>query len=141
MSPPIAYLTFNGNCAEAMQFYAQVLDARLPRVLTYGESPMASDTPTDKRGLVLHARLKMPGGGMLWGQDHMSPTGAPYPGIHGVSVALSYDTVEEAQRRFALLGVGGQITAPMAKVFWAEAFGMLTDRFGVPWIINSRMKL
>lgn len=141
MSHPIAYLTFNGNCADAMHFYAQVLDARLPRVLTYGESPLAGDTPTDKRNLVLHARLKLPGGGLLFGQDHLSAAGEPYPGIHGVSVVLLFDTVDEAQRRFTLLGVGGHITRPMAKAFWADASGVLTDRFGVPWIINSRMKL
>lgn len=131
-----AYLGFNGRCAEAMRFYAQVLDARIETLLTVRDSPMAGDSPPEVLDQVMHAFLVGPGFSLMGG-DAM---GMPYQGVHGVSMTLIYDTVEEAERRFAALAEGGTVTMPMAESFWATRFGMLTDQFGVPWIVNGGMK-
>lgn len=131
-----AYLSFDGRCAEAMRFYAQALDARIETLLTVRESPMAADSPPEVQDQVMHAYLVGPGFSLMAG-DAM---GMPWQGVHGVAMTLNYDTVEEATRRFAALAEGGTVTMPLAESFWAQAFGMLTDRFGVPWIVNGGMK-
>lgn len=131
-----AYLSFDGRCAEAMRFYAQALDARIETLLTVRESPMAADSPPEVQDQVMHAYLVGPGFTLMAG-DAM---GMPYQGVHGVTMTLNYDSVDEAARRFAALAEGGTVTMPLAESFWAQTFGMLTDRFGVPWIVNGGMK-
>jgi len=131
-----AYLSFDGRCAEAMRFYAQALDARIETLLTVRQSPMAADSPPEVQDQVMHAYLVGPGFSLMAG-DAM---GMPWQGVHGVAMTLNYDTVDEATRRFAALAEGGTVTMPLAESFWAQTFGMLTDRFGVPWIVNGGMK-
>jgi len=67
--------------------------------------------------------------------------GQPYEGMHGFTVALVYDNVPDAKRVFDALAEGGKVTMPWGKTFWAEGFGMLTDRFGTPWMINGQMTM
>ena len=137
MPHPIAYLAFDGNCAEAVRFYEKALDARLEILMSGADSPMAKDIPKEFAHRIIHARLALPGGGLLYAGD--APAQVPYPGIKGVSLALNYDTVEEARRVFDALSAGGQVTMPMQAAFWAKAWGMLVDRFGTPWIVNGEM--
>jgi PhnB protein len=134
---PIAYLSFDGNCAEAMRFYEKVLGGQL-FVLTAGASPMADQTPPELRDKVMHAALTLPSGGQLYAGDHWP--GQAYEGIKGVTLTLNYDTVAEAQRIFDALSAGGKVTMPMSESFWAKTFGMLTDRYGCPWIVNGESK-
>ena len=136
MPQPIPYLAFNGNCADAMRFYAKVLDAKL-EMLTYGQSPMASQTPPEALNRVMHARLAISGNGELYAGDN--PPNMPYQGIHGVGLTLNYDTVESAERVFNALAEGGTVTTPCGPTFWAKRFGMVTDKFGCPWIVNGEM--
>jgi PhnB protein len=65
----------------------------------------------------------------------------PFQGIRGASVTLNFDSVAEAKGVFDKLGVGGKVGMPMAPSFWARSFGMLTDRFGTPWIVNGELLL
>jgi PhnB protein len=134
---PIAYLSFDGNCTEAMRFYETVLGGPL-FVLTAGASPIAEQTPPEMRDKVMHASLTLPGGGVLFAGDHWP--GTPYEGIKGVALTLNFDTVDEARRIFERLSAGGTVTMPINEAFWAKAFGMLTDRFGCPWVVNGEMK-
>jgi PhnB protein len=129
------YLFFDGNCADAMRFYERTLGGKL-QLMTHGESPMAAQTPPGSADRILHARLELDGR-LLMASDSM--VGQPYGGMKGFSLSLIYPTVDEAQRMFAALAEGGQITMPIAKTFWAEAFGMLVDRFGTPWMVNGGM--
>lgn len=137
MPHPIAYLGFNGNCAEAMRFYERALGGKLEVMMTHGESPMADHCPPESRDRILHARLALPGGGLLMAGD--CPSSMPYDGIKGVSLTLNYDTVAEAGRVFAALVEGGTVTMAMQPAFWAKAWGMLVDRFGTPWIVNGEL--
>jgi PhnB protein len=105
--------------------------------MTNGESPMAEHFPPDTHGRVLHARLALPGGGVLMAGD--CPGHLPYEGVKGVTLTLNYETVAEANRAFDALAAGGTVTMPMQPAFWARSWGMLVDRFGTPWIVNGEL--
>ena len=135
MPQPIAYLSFDGNCADAMRFYAKVLPGTLEAMMTNAETPMAEMMPKGAGDRIMHAALALDGDGHLYAGD--CPPGVPYGGISGVMLALTYDSVAEATRVFDALADGGRVTMPMAPTFWAKAFGMVTDRFGTPWGING----
>lgn len=136
MPQPIPYLAFDGNCAEAMRFYAKVLDGKLD-LMTFGQSPMADQTPKDAINRIMHARLALADNGFLYAGD--CPPQMPYQGIHGVSITLNYDAVAQAERAFKALADGGKVTMPFGATFWAKGFGMLTDKFGCPWLVNGEM--
>ena len=137
MPHPIAYLAFDGNCAEAMRFYEQVLGGKLEVLMSGADSPMADQIPKEFAHRIIHARLALPGGGMVFAGD--APAHVPYEGIKGVSLVLNYDTVAEAQAVFGQLAAGGQVTMPMQPAFWAKSWGMLVDRYGTAWIVNGEL--
>lgn len=132
------YLIFDGNCAQAMRFYENVLGAKLEALMTFGESPGCENMAADVKGRIMHARLTIDGHPLM-ASDGL-PEHGPWKGFHNVSLALTYATTDEAQRIFAALADGGQVRMPMQPTFWADAFGMLTDRFGLEWMVNGAMK-
>ena len=134
MPQPIPYLAFNGNCAEAVRFYERALGAKLEKLISGADSPMAEHIPEASRHRILHARLALDDGGLLYAGDCNEQM--PYEGIKGVSITLNYDTTARAEAVFAALGEGGQIVMPLQPAFWAKTWGMLVDRFGTPWIVN-----
>ena len=137
------YMSFPGTTREVFAFYEQALGARIVAMMRYADMPEqpASDAGCGDAGArptgdaIMHACLAIPGGAMLMAGD--VPPGLPDTGIHGVMLALQYDTVDEAASAFDALGRGGTVTMPMAPAFWAKSFGMLTDRFGVSWAVNG----
>ena len=135
MTQAIAYLVFDGTCAEAMRFYERALGGTIDVMMSGADSPIAAQMPKEFAHRILHARLVLPGGGMLYGGD--SPAHIPYEGIKGVSITVDFATVAEAEKAFAALAEGGQVTMPMQSAFWAKRWGMLTDRFGTPWNVNG----
>ena len=137
MPQPIAYLSFNGNCADAMRFYERALGGKLEKLMSGADSPMAGQMPKEFAHRILHARLVLPDGGLLFAGD--CPANLPYDGIKGVSIALNYATTAEAEKIFNALVEGGQVTMPMQPAFWAKAWGMLVDKFGTPWIVNGEL--
>jgi PhnB protein len=136
MPQPIPYLAFNGQCAEAMRFYQRVLGGKLG-MMSNAQSPMAAQCPPEHLDRIIHARLELDGGVFIYAGD--CPPGMPYQGIHGVGVALNYDKVAQAESIFKALSEGGKVTMPFSEAFWARRFGMFTDRFGCPWIINGEL--
>lgn len=136
MLQPIPYLAFDGQCAEAMRFYAKVLGGKLG-IMTNGQSPFANKCSPEHLDRVMHARLDLDGGVSLYAGD--CPPGMPYGGIQGVSLALNFDSVAKAEQIFNALAEGGKITMPFGDTFWAKKFGMVTDRFGCHWIVNGEL--
>lgn len=132
MSAVDPYIFFDGNCADAMRFYERVLGAQA-EIMTGDQAPPGQIDPK-YAGQVMHARLALPGGRSLMASDVM---GQPYEGMKGFALSLGYDDVAEARRVFDALSEGGQVQMPLDKTFWAEAFGMLTDRFGTPWMVSG----
>lgn len=130
------YLTFDGTCAEAMRFYERTLGGKLEFMMSHAESPMAAQTPPGNADRIMHARLALTDR-ILMASDSMA--GQPYDGMHGFSLSLIFPSADEAKQVFDALADGGQVTMPLQKMFWAEAFGSLIDRFGTPWMVNGGM--
>jgi PhnB protein len=137
MSQLETYLTFNGNCAEAMRFYERTLGGKIETMMTHAESPMAAQASAADKNRIMHATIVIDGR-RLMASDSMA--GRPYAGMHGFSLSLGYPTAAEAKRVFDALAAGGQVQMPVDKTFWAEAFGMLVDRFGTPWMVSGGMQ-
>jgi PhnB protein len=136
MPIPDTYLFFNGNCAEAMRFYETTLGGKIETLLTYGQAPQPERCPAGSQERIMHASLTLDGR-VLMAAD--TPAGQPNPGMHGFALSLNYATPAEALRTFDALADGGKVTMPMEKTFWAESFGMLTDRFGTSWMVSGGM--
>ena len=126
------YLTFNGNCAEAFRLYEKVLGGKIDSLMTHRESPIADQVPADWGDRVLHARLVV-GDTVLMASD--SPP-QHYTKPSGLHVSLQLEDPVEADRIFYALADQGSVILPIDKTFWAERFGMLVDRFDIPWMIN-----
>ena len=131
------YLMFDGNCAQAMRFYERVIGGKLEPLLQFSEMPEpCADLPAGGGDRIAHACLALDGA-LLMASDTMP--GQPYEGMKNFSVALTFPTPDAARVVFDALAEGGQVTMPLGKTFWAEAFGMVTDRFGTPWMVNGGM--
>lgn len=133
MSTLQPYVFFNGNCAEAMRAYEKILGGELS-LMTVGESPDAQQFGPEAAQRILHGSLDFGDDALLLASDWMDSS--PYKGVHGTALSLTYETKAEAARVFNALAEGGQVTMPLEKTFWSEAFGMLVDRFGVSWMIG-----
>ncbi|HTD13008.1 MAG TPA: VOC family protein [Steroidobacteraceae bacterium] len=131
------HLHFNGNCGEAFKAYADTLGGEIAFSLTYGEAPGAEKAPPELRNKIIHARLDL-GGQFLTGCD--VPPGT-FQAPQGFNVLASIAKLDEAERAFKTLSQGGTVTMHFAETFWAKGFGMCTDRFGIPWMINCEKPL
>jgi PhnB protein len=126
------YLTFNGNCEQAFKFYAEILGGKIEMMMNHAESPMADQVPADWRKKIIHARMTI-GDKVLMGSD------APpdrYEKAQGFSISLTMDKPSDAERMFKALSSGGIVQMPLQKTFWSAAFGVLVDRFGIPWMVS-----
>lgn len=126
------HLGFNGNCNEAMNFYATTFGGAINFTMTWAESPMCDQVGPEFQDKIMHQSLTV-GGTLLMGAD--APPGR-FQTAQGIVVSIAVDTPEDADRVFAALSEGGSITMPIQETFWARRFGMCTDRFGIPWMVN-----
>ncbi|MBA3914123.1 MAG: VOC family protein [Acidobacteriales bacterium] len=125
------YLMFDGQCQEAFRFYEKCFRGKM-EFMTNGQSPMAKDVPPDQQDRVLHARL-------TFGENVLMASDAPperYLKPQGFSVSLQLKDIKEGERIFQELAEDGSVLMPFQETFWAPRFGMVTDRFGIPWMIN-----
>lgn len=132
-----SYLFFDGNCGEAMRFYEKTLGGKIEMSMTYGESPDPQHGAAGSKDRIMHTSLLIDGR-RLMASD--TPPDQPARGMQGFALSLNYPTAEEARRIFNALADGGKATMPFDKTFWAEGFGMLTDRFGTPWMVGGGMQ-
>jgi PhnB protein len=126
------YVHFNGQCEEAFKFYEQLLGGQIVDMRTYADMPAMGHLPAELGPKIVHARMLI-GDTVLMGSD------APPERFHtpqGFSVSLMVETAEEAERVFHGLEEGAAIIMPIEETFWAIRFGMLVDRFGIPWMVN-----
>ena len=126
------YLTFNGDCAAAFKLYEKVLGGKVIMSQTFGESPAKETVPPEWHNRVMHVHLEV-GKSALMGSDAPPPH---YSKPQGTSVSISLPSMTDAQRIFNALAEGGTVTMPFEKTFWSPGFGMLTDRYGTPWMVN-----
>jgi PhnB protein len=128
----IPYLSFKGECEAAFKFYEQCLGARLGQVFRYGGSPMAGEVPADWSEKIMHGSVTI-GDVMLNGGD-VAPDRYEEP--RGFSLSIQISSTDDAERIFRDLATNGKVVMPLAQTFWAARFGMVVDRFGIPWLIN-----
>ena len=126
------YLNFDGQCEAAFKFYERCLGGKIVAMMTFGETPMAQQTPAASHGRIAHVRL-MVGDTVLMGSD--GPPGSDTRAT-GFYVNIGVDDPAEAERVFGALAEGGTVQMPIQETFWALRFGMFVDRFGTPWMIN-----
>ncbi len=126
------YLNFNGQCAEAFRFYERVLGGKIVMMQTHGETPMKEHVPPDWQDKVIHVRLEV-GKQAIMGSDAPQEHYAAPQGLH---VSISLPSRADGERIFNELAAGGRVTMPFEKTFWAAGIGMVTDRFGTPWMVN-----
>jgi PhnB protein len=129
---PCINLTFDGRCEAAFKFYERCLGGEIAFMLTWGDSPMAKDAPPGWGGKILYARLAL-GDTALTGGDVPPQT---YQRPRGISVMLSVDDADDAERLFRALSENGIVNTALQKTFWALRYGGVTDQFGIPWEIN-----
>ena len=127
------HVSFGGQCQEAFQFYERCLGGKILTMLTYGDSPMAGQVPPEWRGKILHATLTIADAIVLYGADVIPEQFQPPKGFH---LAVNVKDSAAAERIFQALSEGGTVQMPLQKTFWAQRFGVLTDRFGISWEIN-----
>ncbi|HEY2918511.1 MAG TPA: VOC family protein [Candidatus Binatia bacterium] len=131
------YLTFNGQCEAAFKFYEQCLGGKIVAMVAHAGTPAEEHVPAEWRNKILHARLIV-GDEVLMGSD------APpdrYEEAKGFSVTLGVDDPVDAERIFYALAEKGTVRMPLQQTFWALRFGMLVDRFGIPWMVNCEQAI
>lgn len=124
-----AYLIFNGNCREAMEFYAKNLGAEL-QMMPFSEAP---GTPNEAKDRIIHARMAK-GEAVLMASDNMP--GMPFTQGNSYWVSVDCDSLAEIERLFPAFSEGGKVSMPLQDTFWNARFGMLTDKYGVNWMFN-----
>ncbi len=129
------YLSFKDNAREAMEFYQSVFGGELT-LSTFAEFG-GMGVPDDEGHHIMHGQLTTPGGLTLMGADTPSHMGYEAPSGAGISISVSGDDDDELDRYWAGLSEGGSVTVPFEAAPWGDRFGMLTDRFGVDWMVNS----
>ncbi len=126
------YLNFNGDCATAFRFYEKHLGGQIVAMMPYAGSPMEKEMPEEFHDKIMHARLML-GDQALMGSDEIC---GDYTAPHGFHIALNPTDPVEAERVFTALAENGTVRMPLQETFWAVRFGMLTDQFGIPWMMN-----
>ena len=132
------YLTFNGNCEEAMTFYKDVLQGEFTTMMRFSEAPpSAFEVPAEYQNQVMHCTLEAQGATLM-----ASDTIEPDKLNMGSNYSLSVGAESEAQgaQIFNQLGEGGQVVMPYEDAFWGGKFGMLVDKFGIQWMVSSDHK-
>jgi PhnB protein len=131
-----AYLSFEGRCEEAIEFYQKALGAKVQMLMRMKDAPEQPPPEHQRPGTennVMHASLTI-GETTVMMTDGMGSGGGPK--FAGITLALQLKTEAEAQRYFGALGEGGQVVMPLGKTFFSPCFGMVNDRFGVSWMVN-----
>lgn len=130
------YLTFNGNCLEAFNFYKSAFGGEFATVMTYGQVPASEDNPgTADPNKIIHISLPISKETAIMGCDMPAAYGQAIFGSN-FNISVNAASREEADHLFAALSTGGKVVMPMADTFWGAWFGMCTDPFGIQWMIS-----
>ena len=128
-----AYIRFAGRCEEALAFYKKSIGAEVSGLMRWRDSPDASmKGPPGYEEKVMNVSFRV-GETLLMADDGMGENKAEYKGM---TLAIEVADDVEAKRIFTALSEGGKVMMPLMKTFWSTSFGMLTDKFGVPWMVN-----
>lgn len=131
------YLTFNGNCEEAFNFYKSVFGGEFSYIGRFSEMPESEEykVSEEDKNRIMHVGLPI-GLSILMGSDTGGEWAADFRQGNNFSISINADSKQEADSLFAALADQGQITMPMNNTFWGDYYGMLTDKFGINWMIS-----
>ncbi|MBD1210342.1 MAG: VOC family protein [Ignavibacteria bacterium] len=130
------YLTFAGTCKDALALYKEALGGEIVSLQTFGEAP-TPNIPDDKKNNVMHAEFRA---GDIYFMASDSMPEQPVILGNAVTLSISLDSLEEQESIFSKLSDGGAVTMPLQDTFWGARFGMLTDKFGINWMLNCDKK-
>ncbi|MXZ73040.1 MAG: VOC family protein [Acidobacteria bacterium] len=129
------YLTFDGNCREAFEFYRSVFGGEFDTIDTFGNAPADMPLPDDEKDRIMHVSLPI-GSSILMGSDRATGFGSPPVTGDNFSISISAETREQCDALCAKLSEGGAVTMPLGEQFWGSYFGMCRDRFGINWMVS-----
>jgi PhnB protein len=129
------YLNFNGNCREAVEFYAEVFGTEKPEIMTFGESPPNPEypLPEEAKNLIMHTQLNIDGSNVRF--SDVFP-GMPFVAGNNISLALVSKNMDELKSWFDKLKEGGNVGMDLHETFWSKCYGQLKDKFGIDWQFN-----
>ena len=132
------YLTFNGNCEEAFNFYKSVFGGEFPYVGRYKDMPSDGGKKPDPKeeNRIMHMSLPISKETMLMGSDTGGEWASSFSKGNNFSISINTDSKGEADRLFNGLSAGGQVAMPMDKTFWGDYFGVFADKFGINWMVS-----
>ena len=132
------YLTFDGNCREAFEFYRSVFGGEFSVIQTFADGPPDMPLPDEMRDQVMHVSLPV-GDSVLMGSDRGPGFGPELVVGNNFSISIVGQSREHCDEVFARLSAGGKVTMPLQDMFWGAYYGMCTDRFGINWMINYEL--
>lgn len=135
------YLTFDGNCEEAFKFYQSVFGGEIPYMGRFKDMPAESgyEVPDEEKEKIMHVSLPIGKETVLMGSDSSNAFGHATVQGNNFSISVNTDSEEETERIFKALAEGGKVNMPLEKTFWQSYFGMLTDKFGIHWMVNCEL--
>lgn len=133
------YLNFNDSCEAAFNLYKSVFGGAFATFVRFKDVPGENPPPPEDADKIMHVALSLGNNGTLMGSDRPGHMGKTIFG-DSVTISITADSEEEAQQLFEGLSAGGQVTMPLGKQFWGALFGMLTDKYGIHWMVNYDYK-
>ena len=130
------YLFFDGRCEQALEFYKKALGAKVEAVIRYKENPEPKHNPPNSDDKVMHALFRIGDATIMASDGNCQGK----PSFQGFALTLNAADAAEAKRRFDALAEGGHVQMPLNETFFAKSFGMLSDRFGVSWMVMAGPK-
>jgi PhnB protein len=126
------YINFNGNCREAVEYYAEVFGTEKPQIMTFGETPSDPKFPLPEEAtdLVMHTRLNLSGSNVMF--SDVFP-GMPFVAGNNISLTVVSKDIDEIKALFNKLKEGGTVRMDLQETFWSKCYGSLTDKFGIEW--------
>jgi PhnB protein len=129
------YINFNGNCREAVEYYAQVFGTDKPKIMTFGETPPDPNypLPEEAKNLVMHTRLNIKGSNVMFSDSF---PGMPFVEGNNISLSINTTNIDEIKTLFDKLKVGGKVGMELQETFWSKYYGNTKDKFGIEWQFN-----
>ena len=134
------YLNFAGSTEAAFNFYKSVFGGDFMAFQRFKDTPEAGKVPANEKDMLMHVSLPVGKANILMGTDALESMGQKVTVGNNIYLSIEADTKEEAERIFKGLSAGGKVTMPLADAFWGAYFGMLTDKFGIQWMVNHTYK-
>lgn len=129
------YINFNGNCREAVEFYAKAFGTEEPKIMAFGDAPPNPEfpVPEDAKKLVMHTELNISGSRVMF--SDIFP-GMPFTEGNNITLVINSSNVDEIKSIFNKLKEGGKVEMDLQETFWSKCYGNLTDKFGIGWQLS-----